>query len=83
MCKIKNIVVLGAGISGLSLAWKLKQKFPEDCKITILEKSHRPGGWIRSIEQDGFLFEQGPRSCRPKGAGLATLKLIEELGLRD
>ena len=46
-------------------------------------KKPSPGGWIRSIEQDGFLFEQGPKSCRPKGAGLATLKLIEELGLQD
>jgi oxygen-dependent protoporphyrinogen oxidase len=79
---MKNIVVLGAGISGLSLAWNLK-KHHKDCLITIVEKSHRPGGWIQTIEKDGFLFELGPRSCRPKGAGLATLQLIEELGLQD
>ena len=30
-----------------------------------------------------FLFEQGPRSCRTKGAGQETLALIEALGLQD
>ena len=76
--ELKKIVILGAGISGLSLGWFLK-----DQNIIILEKGSRSGGWLESIDQDGFLFEQGPRSCRPSGAGTQTLQLIEELNLQD
>lgn len=48
-----------------------------------MEKEEQAGGWIRTDFRDGFLFEQGPRGCRPKGlAGAETLRLIEELGLQ-
>lgn len=76
-----TIIILGGGISGLSLLWSLKKKYPNDSSIILLEKNHRVGGWIHSIHQEGFLFEQGPRSCR--GSGKAVLELIEELDLQD
>lgn len=79
----KHFVILGAGISGLALAWYLKKNFSEDIHLTIIEKSARAGGWIRTIHHQGFLFEEGPRSCRTQGAGAATLQLIEELGLEN
>lgn len=78
----KRVVILGAGISGLALGWYLKKYGRNEIEITILEKSPRPGGWIQSQFKDGFLFESGPRSCRPKGIGIHTLELIEELGLQ-
>jgi len=78
----RHFIVLGAGISGLATGWFIKQRFPDD-HLTILEKTSRPGGWIQSIHLKGFLFEQGPRSCRPQGAGLQTLALIEALGLQE
>lgn len=77
----RHIVILGAGISGLACAWALRKKYGSSILISIVEKSDRVGGWIHSIQKDGFLFETGPRSCRSKGAGAATLQLIEELGL--
>lgn len=80
---MKHIAVLGAGICGLSLAWRLKKKYRNEAKITLFEKTSRAGGWIETIEKEGFLFEQGPRSCRPQGAGIATLQLIEELNLQS
>lgn len=79
----KEIIVLGAGISGLSLSWFLKKRYGNQINIKILEKSSRVGGWIQTKSKGGFLFEQGPRSCRTKGNGLETLKLIEELQLQD
>lgn len=79
----KNIVILGGGISGLSCAWFLKQKWGNEIRITLLEKSNRLGGWIQTIQHEGFLFEQGPRSCRTKGVGQGTLELVEQLGLQD
>lgn len=78
----KKIIIIGAGITGLSLGWFLKQK-QADLDLLILEKDVRPGGWIRSCRQEGFLFEQGPRSCRTKGNGIETLQLVEQLGLEN
>lgn len=78
----RHIVILGAGISGLSCAWFLKKKWGSEVSLTILERSACVGGWIQTVEQDGFLFEQGPHSCRPQGQGMHTLQLIEELGLQ-
>lgn len=78
-----QIVILGGGISGLSLAWYLQEKYKNKAQITILEKSNHVGGWIRSTENQGFLFEQGPRSCRPFGSGVETLALLDQLGLRE
>ncbi len=58
--KKKHILILGAGISGLSAAWYLSKVAPE-YQVTILEKQHRAGGWIESSEGQGVLFEKGPR----------------------
>ena len=52
----KRVVVLGGGISGLCRAWALKQKYGETIDLTLLEGSSRTGGWIRSVEANGFLF---------------------------
>lgn len=81
--KPKQIVILGAGISGLATAWYLKLSLGLQVRLAILEQSGRAGGWIETIEKDGFLFEQGPRSCRTQGLGRATLALIESLGLEE
>ncbi len=79
----QSVVILGGGISGLATAWFLKKQYQDSVNITIVEKAPRLGGWIRTIRQEGFLFELGPRSCRASGSGLATLRLVEELGLQD
>ncbi len=77
--KKKHILILGAGISGLSAAWYLSKVAPE-YQVTILEKQHRAGGWIESIHDQGFLFEKGPRIFKASKSQ-ALLGLIEELGL--
>ena len=78
-----QIVILGAGISGLATAWFLKQSLGSAVHIQIIENSSRTGGWIQTLEADGFIFEQGPRSGRTKGTGQETLALAEALGLQD
>lgn len=80
---MKRVVILGAGITGLALAWSLKKKYGPSLSVTLLEKSDRVGGWIRTIHNNGFLFDVGPHSCRTHGNGTATLKLIEDLGLQS
>lgn len=80
---VKRVAVLGAGISGLAAAWFLKQKFDSNVELTVMEASPRAGGWIHTLLQDDFLFEQGPRSLRVKGADQAVWDLIEQLELQD
>ncbi|KAF9407398.1 hypothetical protein BGZ94_002709 [Podila epigama] len=80
-----HIAILGGGISGLSTAWYLAKAAPASVSISLLEGSHRTGGWLHSDrEQDSqhpggsILLERGPRSLRPKGiSGLNTLELLE------
>jgi len=75
---MKKVVIIGAGISGLAAGWYHKQR---GAAVTIVEKSGRVGGWIRTTLEDGFLFEQGPRGFRLAGKGKQTLALVKELGL--
>ena len=77
-------VVLGGGLGGLSAAYYLAKTAPKPA-ITLLESSARTGGWIKSTpQQNGIVFEQGPRTLRISGdAGLNTLQLVEELNLGD
>ncbi|HSY60830.1 MAG TPA: protoporphyrinogen oxidase [Cytophaga sp.] len=53
------IVIIGAGISGLTLAYELeKAKKP----YMLLESSSRTGGYIHSVKVDNYLLEAGPNS---------------------
>jgi oxygen-dependent protoporphyrinogen oxidase len=80
--KKKRIIILGAGISGLSLAYFLSKR--GDCEITVIEKKQRAGGWMTSNSLGGFLFEEGPRTflfsrCVQLRALASELGLGEEL----
>ncbi len=79
----KNIIIVGGGISGLSLLHYLKIKyyFQEDVKITLLEKEGHLGGTIKTLSRNGCLFETGPNGfldSKPK-----TLEFIKELGIEN
>ena len=54
-----KIIILGAGISGVSLAHYL-QKFRKVKEITILEKEKVPGGLLRSFNCNGIAYDIGP-----------------------
>ncbi len=74
-----KILILGGGISGLSAAWFLKKKHPK-ARITLLEKTDRLGGWIRTDRENGYLIERGPRTFQA-GRSPHLLQLIRDLGL--
>ncbi len=76
--KKTRVIVLGGGISGLSLAWYLS-KF-ETCEVILLEREARVGGFLQTISTDGFLFEKGPKIFKA-ARSTALLELIEALGL--
>lgn len=50
-----KVVILGAGLTGLSTAYYLEQNGFTDFKI--FDKESRPGGLLRSVVQDGFTFD--------------------------
>ena len=54
-----KIVILGAGISGVSLAYNL-QKSKKIKEIYILEKEKIPGGLLRSFNYKGITYDVGP-----------------------
>lgn len=56
----KKIIVIGAGISGLTTAYLLSKKGYD---VTIIEKNISVGGSIESVIENGFLFDRGPNSA--------------------
>ena len=54
-----DVCIIGAGISGLSIAAFLHQQQPE-LQLHILEQSDKPGGAIGTYSESGYLAEWGP-----------------------
>ena len=52
MNKHYDIVILGAGLTGLTLAHKLKDSGKS---VLVLEKGDKPGGVISTQREDGFI----------------------------
>ncbi|MCG8334906.1 MAG: protoporphyrinogen oxidase [Proteobacteria bacterium] len=75
-----DIVIAGAGLSGLSTAHFLKKQAPE-AKILILEKTERPGGAIRSMKEQGFLAEWGAHGFLDNVE--ESRELLNDLGLTE
>jgi oxygen-dependent protoporphyrinogen oxidase len=78
MIRDKKIVVIGAGISGLTTAYLL---YKEGYDVVVLEQKDSVGGSIETVTENSYLFDRGPNS------GLETTPLIErlvdELNLED
>jgi len=71
------IAIIGAGISGLSLAYELqKAKKP----YILFESDSRPGGYIRSQQFGNYLLEIGPNSIL---LDAAFESFLSELGLES
>ena len=51
---MKNIAIIGAGMTGLSLAYNLQEH-----NITIFDKSWRPGGRVSTRKHGDYLFDHG------------------------
>jgi oxygen-dependent protoporphyrinogen oxidase len=73
----EKVVVIGAGISGLACAYRLKQL---STRCLVLEASERVGGLIATVRRNGFLFETGPQCPRFPAA---VWRLVRELNLES
>lgn len=73
----RDVVVIGAGLSGLACAYRLKRL---GLDVALIEKSERAGGVMQSESIDEFLIERGPNSSQGTEE---LLSLVEELGISD
>lgn len=72
---MKNIVIVGGGISGLTCAAYLARAGQ---KVKLFEKNNEFGGLVSSIVHNGFTFEAGVRAL--VNAGI-ILPMLNDLGI--
>ena len=72
----RDVLVVGAGISGLTAGFHLTR---HGLAVEVMEAGARPGGVIGSERRDGILYERGPNSILDTGPFVN--ELLAELGL--
>jgi len=66
-----DVVVVGAGISGLVTAQALRTKHADSVRsFLVTEARERVGGNITSRSDDSYLWEEGPNSFQPSDSVL-------------
>ena len=74
---MKKICVIGGGISGLCVAYRLKKKGVD---VLLIERNAVCGGNVQTERDGDFLIEWGPNSTL---ASAHLFELVAELGLMD
>ncbi|GAB6065359.1 protoporphyrinogen oxidase [Aquifex pyrophilus] len=72
---MREVVVVGSGISGLSVAYRLKKK---GFNVVVYEKDDRIGGTIKTVKENGYLMEAGPQTLL---ADEEVFNFLKELNL--
>ena len=73
-----EVVVVGAGIAGLTAAWALARAGVD---VLVLEQRPRTGGIIVTETVDGFVIDGGPDALLVQKP--AAVDLCRELGIAD
>lgn len=77
---MRQVVIVGAGISGLAVAFRLRQTMPS-LELVVLEQRDRPGGTVWTERRDGFQVEIGPNGFLDSKP--STVSLCRDLGLSE
>ncbi|MDA0660651.1 MAG: protoporphyrinogen oxidase [Planctomycetota bacterium] len=77
-----QVGIVGAGISGLTLAYRLRQQHPE-WKIDVWESTKRCGGVLHTSLEDNSVVEMGADSFLVSADLPWAADLARELGLAD
>ena len=76
-----RVAVVGAGVSGLALAYTLVRDGGDAVDVTVFEAGPRPGGLIRTERRDGYLCEWWPNGFLDRAPD--TFALLQSLGVGD
>ncbi len=82
--KTLRVTIIGAGVSGLACAYRLLELSKEKnipLELNILDAGEKAGGTLSSVEENGFLMEEGPDCFITEKP--AALELCKKLGLED
>ncbi|KAF8106282.1 hypothetical protein N665_0145s0092 [Sinapis alba] len=74
----KRVAVVGAGVSGLAAAYKLKSK---GVNVTVFEADGRVGGKLRSVMHNGLIWDEGANTMTEAEPDVGSL--LDDLGLRE
>ncbi|XP_057491094.1 protoporphyrinogen oxidase, mitochondrial isoform X1 [Actinidia eriantha] len=72
----KRVAVVGAGVSGLAAAYKLKL---HGLNVTVFEAEVRAGGKLRSVSQGGLTWDEGANTMTE--SEMEVRYLLDNLGL--
>ncbi|WP_020658031.1 protoporphyrinogen oxidase [Amycolatopsis benzoatilytica] len=78
---MKQVAVIGGGISGLAAAYRLRRLLGDQVQLTVFESTAAVGGKLRTAEVGGVGYDVGAEAFlarRPE-----VLALVEEIGLAD
>ncbi|WP_410665365.1 NAD(P)/FAD-dependent oxidoreductase [Amycolatopsis sp. lyj-84] len=79
MTTTSDVIVVGAGLAGLSAAARLHRA---GVRVTVLEASDDVGGRVRTDEVDGFRLDRGFQVLLPAYPAVRRLITVDDLRLR-
>jgi glycine/D-amino acid oxidase-like deaminating enzyme len=77
---MKSVVVVGAGLAGLTTALYLERAGLE---VQVLEASDRVGGRVATDNIDGFLCDRGFQVINPNYSEIKRLSLLDDLNFKE
>lgn len=76
----KSVVVVGAGLAGLTCAIYLQRSGVE---VTVLEASDRVGGRVKTDSVNGFLFDHGFQVINPNYSEIKRLDALSSIEFNE
>lgn len=73
-----HVAIIGAGLAGLTAAYRLKQA---GLSVVLIESDSKAGGKIRSLRLNDFTFDIGPNTVLESNE--AIVRLLDDVGLRS
>uniref|UniRef100_A0A803LSR2 Protoporphyrinogen oxidase n=1 Tax=Chenopodium quinoa TaxID=63459 RepID=A0A803LSR2_CHEQI len=74
----KRVAVVGAGVSGLAAAYKLKSN---GLNVTLYEADSRAGGKLKTVVKDGLIWDEGANTMTESEEEVTSL--FDDLKLRE